>query len=251
MENQSNMWVLLADTRKKILWLWVVFTALIIGLFLFMTIENTFEGVVLSAWTWVFVCLLPMLALLFMGVVLNPQPSKVIKKSAFRLVYYGALGYLLLVLATFIGLRAWLDTHPTEGTSDYFKQSYLWLLPFQILLLVGAWFLYFAKTQLLKPNEKILLEYGQKKAEYAQRFGNLTQQKAFDLLIKNDYDTLFGYLDTTLVSESDKTMLILLQNRYSQVQNDKNYNIGEPEQLQRELNKITLALIDTVEQISP
>ena len=35
------------------------------------------------------------------------------------------------------------------------------------------------------------------------------------------------------------------------IKNEKNYNIGEPEQLQRELNKITLALIDTVEQIAP
>ena len=252
MEDVSNIWILLADTRKKLLWLWVVFTAIIISLFLFMTINNAFEGVVGTAWTWAFVCLLPMLALLFMGVVLNPQPSKVIKKATFNLVFYGALGYLLLVLATFIGLRAWLNAQTEEGIGmdDYFKLSYFWLLPFQLLLLVGAWFLYFAKTKLLKPNEKILLEYAQKKADYARRFGSLSQQKAFDLLVQNDMLSLFELMKTEFSSKNDeRNAVIMLQGNYTRVKETTDFDAEDPAVLQRELNRISLALIDYIEQI--
>ena len=249
MENQPNMWILLADTRKKLLWLWVGFTAVIIALFLFMTLQNTFEGVIMTAWTWAFVSLLPMLSLLFMGVIQNPQPSKVIKKSAFRLVYYGALGYLLLTLATLLGLQAWLDAHTEGGIGDYFKQSYLWLLPFQILLLVGAWFLYFQKTKLLQPNEKILLAYAQKKAEYAQRFGNLVQQEAFDLLIQNKMPALFELVTKQLIGKDEQNDVLLLQSNYSRIKETNDFDTEDPAVLQRELNRISLALIDFIEQL--
>ena len=245
----ENIWILLADTRKKLLWLWLIFTVVIISLFLFMTVANTFENVEMAAWLWAFICLLPMLALLFFGVVRNPQPSKVIKRSTFQLVFYGALGYLILTLATLLALQAWLDAHTEGGIGDYFKQSYLWLLPFQALLLYGAWVLYFQKTQLLQANEKILLEYAQKKAQYAHRFGSLAQQEAFDLLVKNKMPALFELLKLQLPTYEEDNEVVLLESTYNRINETHNFDTEDPAVLQRELNRISLALIDIVELI--
>ena len=249
MEKPSNLWILLADTRKKLLWLWLIFTGIIIALFLFMTIVNTFEGVEITAWIWAFISLMPMLAMLFIGVFRNPNPSKVIKKSVFYLVFYGALGYLILTLATLLGLQAWLDAHTEGGIGDYFKQSYLWLLPFQILLLGGAWVLYFQKTKLIQPDEKILLEYAQKKAEYAQRFGNLAQQEAFDLLIDNKMPALFELMTLQLKGKPEQNDIVLLQGTYTRIKETHNYDTEDPAVLQRELNRISMALIDIIENL--
>jgi hypothetical protein len=246
-----DIWILLADTRKKLLWLWMGFSVFIIGLFLFMTFVGKFEfeDVTTAAWIWVLGSLLPMLALLFIGVSMNPQPSKVIKKAAFQLVFYGALCYLLLVLVTLFGMQAWLVANTEGGISDYFQLSYTWLLPFQAILLVGAWILYFRKTILAQPNEKILLEYAQKKADYAQRYGNRPQQVAFDLLLKNDYPSVFEQLKSNLTDRDDKNTALILQGQYTELTEKSGFNTIEPAEAQRELNRITLALVDTFEKL--
>jgi hypothetical protein len=190
-----------------------------------------------------------MLAVLFMGVTMNPQPSKVIRKATFQLVFYGALGYLLLTLATLLGLQAWLGSHTEGGIADYFQQSYLWLVPFQLMLLVGAWMLYFQKTKLFQPNEKILLEYAQKKADYAQRFGSLPQKQAFDFLLKNDYPALFQHLQKNLTDTNDRNSSIILQGQYTGITEKSGFDTVDPAEAQREINRITLALVDVFEKL--
>ena len=75
------------------------------------------------------------------------------------------------------------------------------------------------------------------------------QQKGFDFLIKNDFDTLFNFLTQTLTDESDKTLQMVLQSRYSLVKEHKDYDTADPSDLQRELNKITMGLIDVIEEL--
>lgn len=249
MEDQANIWILLADTRKKLLWLWLIFTAIILVFFLFMTVVNTFEGVEIAAWLWAFISLFPMLAFLFIGVAQNPNPSKVIKKTTFFVIFWGALVYLLFLLSVFLGLQAWLDAHTEGSISDYFNKSYWVLLPFQILLLWGVWILYFEKTKLIQPNEKILLGYAQKKAEYAKRFGSLTQQDAFDLLLKNKMPALFELLRLQLKSKAEQNDVILLENTYNRIKQTHDLDTEDPAVLQRELNRISKGLIDIIETI--
>ena len=249
MENQNNSLILLADTRKKLLWLWIIFTAGIIGLFLIMTFNNTFEGVEKRAWTWAFVSLLPMLAMLFVGVALNPQPSKVIKRSGFQLIFYGALAYLLLTLATLLGSQAWLDAHTEGGIGDYFGQSYIWILPFQILLLVGAGIFYFRKTPLFKISEKHLMELIEKKTEYAKRIGKIQQVKAFDALFESDFDKLFDVLKNDLKGTSEANDVIAQQGRYTHLKEAMDLNTIEPAEAQLNLNQISVAMIDLIERV--
>lgn len=244
-----NSWLLLADTRKKLLWLWVTIAGLIIALFVFMTLVNTFEGVEGASWMWALSALLPPLTLLFLGIVINPHPSKVVKKSTFLLLFYCALSYLLLVLATVLGMQAWLDAHTNQNIADYFQESYFWIFPFQTLLLAGLGILYFQNKRRIEVDEKTMLNYVQKKAEYAHRFSNSKQQTAFDLLIKNDRDNLFEYLKNEYDKSTEITDIVLLQSQYNDIQQKLEFNTTDPSQLQRELNRISIGLIDFIEKL--
>ncbi len=247
MGSNNNVSLHLADLRKKLLWLWITIAGLIIALFIFMTLVNTFEGVELAAWVWALGTLLPPLTLLFLDIILNP--FKVVKKSTFWLIYYCALSYLLLALATIVGMQAWLDTHTSQNIADYFQQSYLWILPFQGLLLVGFGILFFQHKKTIQASEKMPPNYIQQKAEYAHQFGNDRQQKAFDLLLNNDFNNLFEFLKIEYNEGTELSGILLLQSQYNAIQQKLDFNTADPTAMQIEHNRIFLALTSLIEKL--
>lgn len=239
------MLVLLSDTRKKLFWLWIGFTAALIALVFVQTIAGKFESIETSVWTWAFVQLLPALVLLFAAVILNKNPSKVLLRATFRAVYAGALAYLLLLLLTLLALPFATLNWSIE---EYFAKSYTWLLPFQAILLLAFSFLYFRKEPLFRPNAAIMQEYVAKKAEFAQRSGNVSQVQAFDLLISDGgVGAALELLREQL--KTDTNEVLVLQNQYANWQKQRDLNLMPPDALQRELNRLTMATIDYVEKL--
>ncbi|HRI59565.1 MAG TPA: hypothetical protein PK228_07570, partial [Saprospiraceae bacterium] len=174
------MLILLADTRKKLLWLWLGFTAVLVLLIFVQTLTGKFEDIEGQAWAWVFVNLLPGLSLLFAAVLLNKNPSKVLLRATFRAVYFGALAYLLLLTVTLFALPVATANWSIE---EYLAKTYIWLLPFQAVLLISFTMMYFRKEPLFRPSAAIIQQYVSVKAEYARRVGNASQMRAFDLLV--------------------------------------------------------------------
>jgi hypothetical protein len=238
------MFVLLADTRKKLLWLWLIFTAIIILLFLIQTISGKFEDILGTAWLWVFVNLLPSLLLLFVAVLLNKNPSKVLLVNTFRAVYISASAYLLLLLVTLLALPFATINNSIEG---YLKDAYLWLMPFQLILITVFSLLYFRKENLLRPNAAIMQEYVSKKAEFAKRTGNNNQIDAFNALINNALDAVLMLLKDNL--KDNKNDIIVLQSQYTNWQKERDLNLTPPDDLQRELNRLTMAIVNYIEEL--
>jgi hypothetical protein len=239
------MLVLLADTRKKLLWLWLIFTIIVMLLFVIQTITGKFEDILSTAWLWVFINLLPSLALLFVAVLLNKNASKVLLTNTFRAVYASAWAYLLLLLLTLLALPFATANYSIEA---YLKDAYLWLLPFQIILLVVFCLLYFRKETLFRPNPAIMDAYVNKKAEFSQRTGNDNQKRAFAALINKDdlTDVLTILRDNLSGSKND---IILLQSQCANWQRATDLNLTPPDELQRELNRLTIAIINYIEEL--
>lgn len=239
------MLILLADTRKKLLWLWLGFTAALVLLIFVQTLTGKFEDIEGQAWTWVFVHLLPALSLLFAAVLLNKNPSKVLLRATFRTVYFGALAYLLMLTLTLFALPVATANWSIE---EYLAKSYLWLVPFQIILLAAFALLYFKKEPLFRPNAAIMQQYVAKKAEFAQRTGNVAQVQAFQLLIGDSgmgaaLEHLRGHLTT------EENAIVVLQNQYSDWMKQRDLNLLPPDALQRELNRLTMAAIGFIEKM--
>ena len=239
------MLVLLADTRKKLLWLWLGFTAGLVLLVFVQTLTGKFEDIEGKAWAWIFVHLLPTLLLLFAAVLLNKNPSKVLLRATFRAVYAGALAYLLLLALTLFVLPVATANWSIEA---YLAKSYTWLLPFQAALLLAFTLMYFRKEPLLRPNAAIMQQYVSKKAEFAQRTGNVSQVQAFELLISDaGLGGALEYLRSHLKTE--ESSVILLQNQYAEWAKQRDLNLLPPDVLQRELNRMTMAAVGYVEKL--
>ncbi|MEZ4967353.1 MAG: hypothetical protein R2791_19085 [Saprospiraceae bacterium] len=239
------MLVLLADTRKKLLWLWLGFTAFIMLLFFLQTLAGKYEDIESKAWGWVFVHLLPALLLLFTAVLLNKNPSKVLLRATFRAVYFGALAYLLWLMLTLLALPV-ATTH--WSIEEYLHKSYAWLLPFQAVLLLAFGLLYFRKAPIFQPNPAIMQQYVSKKAEFAQRSGNALQERIFKTLASEEgLGAALEQLRTHL--KGDENAVIMLQNQYAEWQKQRDLNLLPPDTLQRELNRMTMAAAGYVEKL--
>ena len=239
------MLILLADTRKKLLWLWLGFTAVLITLVFVQTLSGKFEDIEGTAWAWAFINLLPNLTLLFVAVLLHKNPSKVLIRATFRIVYAGALAYLVLVTLTLFVLPVATANWSIE---EYLNKSYTWLLPFQCILLLTFSTLYFRKEALFLPNANIMQEYVSQKAEFAKRSGNASQVQAFNLLIsENGIEAVLEYLRNHLHSATND--IVVLQGQYTEWTQQRDLNLMPPDALQRELNRLTMAVVGYVETI--
>lgn len=238
------MLVLLADTRKKLLWLWLGFTAVLVLLVFIQTLAGKYEAIEGQAWGWIFAQILPGLVLLATAVLLNKNASKIVMRATFWAVYFGALAYLLLVSITLLALPA-ATVH--WSIEEYFGQSYTWLLPFQAVLLILFGWLYFRKEMLFRPNAAILQQYVEKKAEFARRGANSIQMQAFEHLMAEG--GLAATLDFLRSRYPDNNDVLVLQNQLAGWKNQADLNLSSQEVLQRELNRMTLAAIAIIEKL--
>lgn len=239
------MLVLLTDTRKKLLWLWLGFTAALVLLVFVQTLTGKLEDIEGTAWGWVFAHLLPGLLLLFAAVLLNKNPSKVLMQATFRAVYAGALAYLLLVVLTLFVIPVATANWSIE---EYLAKSYLWLLPFQAVLLLAFAALYFRKEPFFRPNANIMQQYVSKKAEFAQRASNVAQVQAFGLLISDGgLGAVLEHLRSHL--KTDTNDIAVLQGQHTEWAKQRDLNLLPPDALQRELNRLTMAAVGYVEKL--
>ncbi len=239
------MLILLADTRKKFLWLWLGFTAALILLVFVQTLTGKLEDIEAKAWGWIFAHLLPVLALLLAAVLMNKNPSKVLLRATFFAIYAGALAYLLLVTLTLFALPMATANWSIE---TYLAKSYTWLLPFQVILLLVFALLYFRKEPIFRPNAAIMQQYVAKKAEFAQRTGNVVQQQAFDLLIGDGgLGPTLAYLRSQV--KTDVEGIVLLQAQHAEWAKQRDLNLLPAEALQRDLNRMTMAAITYIEKL--
>jgi len=239
------MLILLTDTRKKLLWLWLGFSLGLVLLAFVQTLNGKFELVETQAWSWLFIQLLPGLVLLFAAVLLNKNPSKVLMRATFRAVYAGTLVYLLLIALTFLALPMAVANWSIEG---YLTKSHTWLLPIQTILLIAFYIMYFRKEPLFRPNAAIMQEYVSKKAEFAQRTGNVARAQVFELLVSDG--GLGAALDYLRDHEkTDTAAVVLLQSQYVEWTKQRDLNLLPPDALQRELNRMTMATIGFSEKL--
>jgi len=210
------------------------------------TLTGKLEDIEAQAWGWIFAHLLPVLGLLLAAVLWNKNPSKVLLRTTFLAVYLGALAYLLLVTLTLFALPMATVNWSIEA---YLAKSYTWLMPFQVILLLVFALLYFRKEPLFRPNAAIMQQYVAKKAEFAQRTGNVLQRPAFDLLMREEggLGAALDYLRDNLRQQEND--IILLQGQHSEWVKQRDLNLLPPEVLQRELNRMTMAAIGYVEKL--
>jgi effector-associated domain 11 (EAD11)-containing protein len=242
--------VQLKNIRRNLLFLWTGFSVPILFLIFIQTINGKFDGIVGSAWAWVAINLLPILTLLFIGAIQNKHGDKVIQRFIFWIIFGFSFFYLAALLITQFGLSA-----GTGGKSiyEYFMQSYKWLVPFQVILLLLFSLLFFKKQSIFQPNEKIIKNHFKEKAKTARDKKNTLQQTAFDKLIEGDFEGLFEQLKIQtkeVINDSDKyNETVLLQSQYNEWKKNTEMNLIDTKDAQITLNRISMALVNLIDEL--
>ena len=140
-----------------------------------------------------------------------------------------------------------------QSIYDYFMQSYMWLIPFQIILLAVFTSLFYRKQAIFQPNEKIIKDHFKEKAQTALDQNNSFQQEAFDKLINGDYEDLFEQLKhqtKEIANDSDKyNESVLLQSQYNEWKKNTEMNLIDTKDAQITLNRISMAIVGLIDEL--
>ena len=250
LENTASAanWIQITHTRKIGLWLWLSFTAALTLLTLLQTTFGKLGEVLVVAWLWVLVLLVPGLTMLFISVLTNASPSKVNPKAVHSALGLSTLAYLMLALITVLAEpMAVMNGESIEG---YLKKSFWWMLPFNGLLLIGFWLVIVRRRPLFLPDEKILLEVATTQANTARDKGQLLRSRCFDEVGAGNLSAAMDLLKQQYSDgRREKNELILLQGEHNNLLRNRDLNLVEPAEAQRQLNRITMAVLQLIGQL--
>lgn len=242
------MLLLLSEIRRKLLWAWLILAAPVLLLLTIQELNTVFEGTNGAPWVWATINLLPGFAMLLLGAILNTNPGKHIWRPVFRIILVITSAYLLWVLLTALGLRARPET---QSIVDYYRQAWYRPAMFQVLLLVVYGLLFFRRETVFVPNTQIVSEHVSKALKKAKKAGNAPQSSALELFSLAKYGELFTLMQNHFNTTNRSAMndLALLQNQYTENRRQLNLGVADPKAAQRELNRISLALLNLIEKM--
>lgn len=243
------MLLLLSDIRKRLLWTWLALSAPTLLLLSVQEMNKVFAGAEGAPWQWAALNLLPGFILLLVAAVLNLNPGKHIWKPVFRVIWIVTAAYLVWVLLTALGMRARPEAQTLTG---YFQQAWYRPAAFQLLLLAVYGLLFFRRETTFVPNETIVGEHAAQALAKAKSAGNHSRAQALELFIAGKYPELFTVLEGHFSGKAPAEMrdLALLQNQYNENRRQISLGIADPKAAQRELNRIALALLDSMEKMN-
>jgi hypothetical protein len=132
-------------------------------------------------------------------------------------------------------------------------QSYKWLVPFQMILMLVFTSLFYRKQAIFQPSEKIIKSHFKEKAKTARDQKNTIQQEAFDKLIEGDFEGIFEQLKhhtKEVIDDSGKfNDTILLQGRYNEWKKNTDMNLIDTKDAQITLNQISMALVNLIDEL--
>jgi len=239
---------LITKIRKQLLWIWVGFSIPILLLIFVQTIAGKYAEIEAIPWLWAGTNLLPGFILIMVGALRNKNSGKFVKTFIYRIIVVATIAYLVWVLVTMLSMTA---GSATQSLATYFQSSYRWLIPFQLLLLGVFVLLFFKEEAMFRPNEKMIKEQAVKDMKQAAAKDNLLQQQAFELLVANNYGSLFKNLQKNIGDKNDQqnTQLLMLQTQYNNWEKKTSMGLMDGKEAQLTINRITMALIQMIKTL--
>ncbi len=247
-------WWLLSESKNKILRGWYILSALLIVFVLIQqvtgkieSVEGTIEGTV---WLWVFVQILPCALLLNTYIFINKYSDKAIHPNIHKALQGGSILFFILVFMTFFLSQAAIEMND-YGLDVYFSKSYKYLLPVNLLLLIGMGFVFLTQKNFLKPANEAIIAIAKEKEAQAIQKAKLKRRACLSHIIAHDFDKTFDTMKAFFEGQDAELSkhLTLLQSQYSQIIEEKKLNTIEEDKAQTTLNRITIGLIDLAENI--
>ena len=237
------MWIPLSRTLRSCLLLWIVTTVLVMLIVLAQTLTGKLGQAAPTVWTWAALLLLPGLGLLLSGSVLNRHAGKLAPPAPHFLLAALTVLYMLLILLTLFFML-----QNDHGLIAYFQESYWWLAPLKILLLMAFWLAFWRKEQIFQPDQRVILELAGVRMQAAQAKGDQLRSVLFEAIAAGDLGKAFETLKQSRTPDDrSHADLAMLQGEFTELTRNRDLNLIAPADAQRQLNRITVALINLIQ----
>lgn len=240
-------WLFLPNVLQKVLRWWHIGTSLLLLCLLAQTINGVIEDILLPVWGWWALCTLPVLVLLHLAAWQRINPHKLIHPVAFRGFLALTVGYLVLLLLTFLLSRAAVDRND-YGLEHYYQLSLVILLPLEAVILVACWLIFYKKENVIRPSPQVIQRLAATQSEQATQQGFPARAQCYELIKSNDLPGAFRCLESHFGAENHA--LILLQGQYAQLEEARQLGTIEAAEAQRTLNRITVAVLQLIGEIN-
>ncbi len=244
------MWKLLSDTRRACLRASIIGTGLVFLLVMAETVSGKLEGAVGEVWLWSLGLTLPALAMLWFGTATNRYPTKLVAPGAHVALVWGSFGFQFLAFLTLL-----LEPLATRGATSivqFLTQSLWWLLPFELLLLLGFGLVFYRKDSVFKPNSVAILDFAKNKAADWGKKGNTMAQAVFRLVAENHLTEALAQLRERFEQNGDADgyqAAILFSGQFQTLSRERDLNTVEPAQAQIALNRITMGVLNLADNV--
>ncbi|MEO0337622.1 MAG: hypothetical protein AAF242_00265 [Bacteroidota bacterium] len=239
------MWKLVQDSKWSVARWWFIVSGLCFLLLLTQTLNGTLSNILGLAWLWFFLCLGIGLVVVLFLLLKKEKPNLLIARRHHRLAMAFTIGYLLLVLFTVLGEG--LFTQNALSLLDYRRQSLLWLLPTEALLLLIYYLAYFDRNNeiIRKPSLEVVATKaaGQYTAPH-QAF----KQEALELMAKAKTEEVFLVLQKAYENAKAELpeKLILLQAQWNKTTENERLGLITYDTAQTYRNRNNLALLEWI-----
>lgn len=239
--SRKQRWHLVVDMRSILMTYWGPLAGLNILLVIVQMILRRYEGELEKPVCWLLFNIAPASILLLSSTWLNKNPQKLVSPEALRTlvfitVCHGLLSLLSIMLMPFVvGLSS-------AGT--YLLKSLAWLSLSNAFLIGGYSILFFKKENKIQPSPEIITNIALAEQKKAAKNGNNIRQICLDFIAKGDFrEALTTLKEHIRPNDENINEVILLESRFSSVENQIHTGTVDTSTAQIEINKIALALL--------
>ncbi len=244
------MLLLLSEVRKKLLAIWLIFSALLLFFFFFEFNVGKYEGLETAAWLWIFTQILPGLLILLAATFYKTNMGKAILKWAFWAVDGLVAFFLVFVLVSLAGISSGSSG---KSLAEGFAESYRFLLPLQILVVGLLAVLFFKKDSIFQPNENILRGHAEKQLADAKSAGQIDRSRALEFFVAAEMPEMLDFLEEKMKAKNAATDrlndLFLLKNQLKTLRRETDLGTSDERDSRKEYNRICLAALGLVNEI--
>lgn len=214
--------------------------------FLLQAINGKYAGIENTAWTWFFGQILPGLACLMASSLLALNRGKLLLPWVGHAVLGLSVFYLCWVGIALVGIAG---GNADQSLDDSFMQSYRYLFPMQLLLLLTYGILFFKKDPLFQPTERNMQAYAQ---SLLSENAPATQRAALEYFNADDLPGMLQYMAEKMRAKNPTqipTEVLMLQNRFVGLQKNQHLGMLSADEIRKERALICNAALGLVTEI--
>lgn len=235
---------LLTSTRYICYTLITISITIIAVILFFQSILGSFYDVLFNIWSWFFlVTLLPYFAIL-VSIVKERFLSKATSQYFHFSIIIGTFIYYFFALLTITLEPITMYKLPINS---YLYTSYLWFIPFQLILLTVYFLVFLKNFNKQSINRKNIIEFAHTRLKSSiLKYG--TKESIYELIISDEMHEVFDQLKQIFnKSKEDLNFLMLQEARYNKAKKSIDLKTGSREAAEIEINQIIFSIFDLMD----